>query len=60
MTNKSVKDLQIMLVGYALSGYVREGVSYAHREDECKEVAVACCDLAEACIVELFARWEKV
>ena len=51
MENKSLKDLQIMFVGYALSGYVREGVSYASRDDECKEVAKACYDLAFAMVM---------
>tara|TARA_Y100000310_G_C20327779_1_gene643801 strand:- start:120 stop:317 length:198 start_codon:yes stop_codon:yes gene_type:complete len=60
MQDRSLKDLQITFVGYALSGYVREGVSYMSRGDECREVAIACCDLADACIVELLGRWEKV
>ena len=49
-----------MFVGYALSGYAREGVSYASREDECREVAIACCDLAEACIAEILSRKKSV
>jgi len=40
-----------MFAGYALSGYVREGVSYGSREDECKAVAVACYDLAFAMVM---------
>ena len=39
-----------MFAGYALSGYVREGVSYMAREDECIEVAKACYDLAFAMV----------
>tara|TARA_R100000501_G_C2524095_1_gene50003 strand:- start:186 stop:407 length:222 start_codon:yes stop_codon:yes gene_type:complete len=46
--DKSTIDLLDMFAGYALSGYVREGVSYSSREDECKEVARACYDLAYA------------
>ena len=48
MPDKSKADLLDMFAGYALSGYVREGVSYASREDECEEVARACYDLAFA------------
>ena len=48
MQDKSTIDLLDMFAGYALSGYVREGVSYASREDECQEVARACYDLAFA------------
>ena len=48
MQDKSTVDLLDMFAGYALSGYVREGVSYSSREDECKEVARACYDLAYA------------
>ena len=48
MQDKSTIDLLDMFAGYALSGYVREGVSYMSREDECLEVARACYDLAFA------------
>ncbi len=44
-------ELLDMFAGYALSGYVREGVSYGSREDECKAVAVACYDLAFAMVM---------
>ena len=47
-SDKSTIDLLDMFAGYALSGYVREGVSYASRDDECKEVSRACYDLAFA------------
>ena len=46
--NKTTIDLLDMFAAHALSGYVREGVSYASREDECDEVAIACYDLAFA------------
>jgi hypothetical protein len=48
---KSTLELMDMFAGYALSGYVREGVSYGSREDECKAVAVACYDLAFAMVM---------
>jgi hypothetical protein len=48
---KSTIELLDMFAGYALSGYVREGVSYGSRDDECKEVAKACYDLAFAMVV---------
>ena len=48
---KSTIELLDMFAGYALSGYVREGVSYGSREDECKAVAVACYDLAFAMVM---------
>ena len=48
---KSTIDLLDMFAGYALSGYVREGVSFASRDDECKEVASACYDLAFAMVM---------
>ena len=48
--DKSIEDLLDMFAGYALSGYVREGVSYMSREDECLEVARACYDLAFAMV----------
>ena len=44
-------ELLDMFAGYALSGYVREWVSYGSREDECKAVAVACYDLAFAMVM---------
>jgi len=47
---KATIDLLDMFAGYALSGYVREGVSYMSRDDECKEVARACYDLAFAMV----------
>ena len=50
MQDKSTIDLLDMFAGYALSGYVREGVSYMSREDECLEVARACYDLAYAMV----------
>ena len=48
--DKTTIDLLDMFAGYALSGYARGGVSYLHRDDECKEVATACYDLAFAFI----------
>ena len=51
MQDKSTIDLLDMFAGYALSGYVREGVSYMSRDDECKEVAKACYDLAFAMVM---------
>ena len=48
MQDKAITELRDMFAGYALSGYVREGVSYMSREKECREVAVACYDLADA------------
>ena len=50
MPDKSFWDLVDMFAGYALSGYVREGVSYGARKDECKEVSIACYDLAFAMV----------
>ena len=50
-SDKSTIDLLDMFAGYALSGYVREGVSYGARDDECKEVARACYDLAFAMVM---------
>ena len=50
MSDKATIDLLDMFAGYALSGYVREGVSFASREDECEEVARACYDLAYAMV----------
>ena len=50
MQDKSTIDLLDMFAGYALSGYVREGVSYMSRDDECLEVARACYDLAFAMV----------
>ena len=44
-------DLIDMFAGHALSGYVREGVSYVSREEECKAVAAACYDLAFAMVL---------
>ena len=51
MQDKSTIDLLDMFAGYALSGYVRDGLSYGSRDDECKEVAKACYDLAFAMVV---------
>ena len=48
---KTTIELLDMFAGYALSGYVREGVSYGSREEECKAVAVACYDLAFAMVM---------
>ena len=48
MNDKKTIDLLDMFAGLALSGYTREGLSYASREDECKQVAEACYDLATA------------
>jgi len=48
MKDKSTIDLLDYFAAHALSGYVRGGVSYASREDECHEVATACYDLALA------------
>ena len=50
MQDKSTIELLDMFAGYALSGYVREGVSYMSREDECMEVSKACYDLAFAMV----------
>ena len=50
MTDKSTIDLLDMFAAHALSGYVRGGLSYMQREDECHEVALACYDLATAMI----------
>ena len=47
---RTIEDLLDMFAGYALSGYVREGVSYMSRDDECLEVAKACYDLAFAMV----------
>ena len=47
---KATIDLLDMFAGYALSDYVREGVSYMSREDECMAVAEACYDLAYAMV----------
>ena len=47
---KATIELLDMFAGYALSGYVREGVSYMSREDECTAVAEACYDLAFAMV----------
>jgi len=48
---KSTIELLDMFAGYALSGYVREGVSYGARDEECKAVAAACYDLAFAMVM---------
>ena len=49
--NKLTIELLDMFAGYALSGYVREGVSFGSRDEECKEVAKACYDLAFAMVL---------
>ena len=49
-SDRRMIDLLDMFAGYALSGYVREGVSYMSRDDECIEVAKACYDLAFAMV----------
>ena len=49
--NKPTMDLLDKFAGYALSGYVREGVSFGSRDEECKEVAKACYDLAFAMVM---------
>ena len=51
MQDKTTIELLDMFAGYALSGYVREGVSFGSRDDECKEVAKACYDLAFAMVM---------
>jgi len=51
MSDKATIDLLDMFAGYALSGYVREGVSYGSRDEECKAVAIACYDLAFAMVM---------
>ena len=51
MQDKTTIELVDMFAGYALSGYVREGVSFGSRDDECKEVAKACYDLAFAMVM---------
>ena len=51
MPDKPTIDLVDMFAGYALSGYVREGVSFGSRDEECKEVAKACYDLAFAMVL---------
>jgi len=48
---KTTIELLDMFAGYALSGYVREGVSYGARDEECKAVAAACYDLAFAMVM---------
>ena len=48
--DKPTMDLLDKFAGYALSGYVREGVSYMSREEETFEVARACYDLAYAMV----------
>ena len=48
---KSTIELLDMFAGMALSGYVREGLSYGSREEESKEVAQACYDLAFAMVM---------
>ena len=51
MEEKPTIELLDMFAGYALSGYVRDGLSYGSRDEECKEVAKACYDLAFAMVV---------
>ena len=52
MKDKSTIDLLDYFAAHALSGYARGGVSYMEREDECREVAEACYDLATAMVQE--------
>ena len=52
MKDKPTIDLLDYFAAHALSGYVREGVSYTNREDECLKVAEACYDLASAMLVQ--------
>ena len=52
MSDKSKIDLLDHFAAHALSGYVREGLSYISREDECLKVATACYDLASAMLVQ--------
>ena len=52
MSDKSTIDLLDYFAAHALSGYVRGGLSYLSRENECHEVAVACYDLATAMLKE--------
>jgi len=47
-TDKSTIDLLDYFAAHALSGYVRGGLSYDSREEECHEVATACYDIALA------------
>ena len=49
-TEKSTIELLDYFAAHALSGYTRGGVSYLHRDDECREVATACYDLALALV----------
>lgn len=42
------RDLINMFAAYALSGYVREGLSLAKREEECIDVAKGCFELGTA------------
>ena len=49
--NKTTIELLDMFAAHALSGYVREGVSFGSRDEECKEVAKACYDLAFAMVM---------
>ena len=51
VSDKSISDLIDMFAGYALSGYVREGVSYSSRKEECMQVASACYDLGHAMVI---------
>ena len=51
MQDKTTIELLDMFAGYALSGYVREGVSYGARDEECKAGAAACYDLAFAMVM---------
>ena len=51
MDNKSTIDLLDMFAASALSGYARGGLSLMSRDDECKEVAKACYDLAFAMVM---------
>ena len=46
MKDKPTIDLLDYFAAHALSGYVRGGLSYMQREEECIETAIACYDLA--------------
>ncbi len=47
---KPTIELLDMFAKHALSGYIRDGLSYAARDDECLEVAKGCYSLAFAMI----------
>ena len=47
ISNKD-QDTLDMFAAYALSGYVRDGLSLVNRKEECTDVAEACYELASA------------